>query len=145
MHPLSRSSDLWILPTPRKSGWFSRVDWYLNWQMCKALSYPGLHLPSETLRLAQDYEVDLETSIKSKTLPLMVITGGLVPAKLCVVVESSDTREWLQEACAIAEKVQAKKVHVFLPSGIDEEEADRIWPKKFNGEVVFSADKEATS
>lgn len=145
MHALAKTCDLWVLPSPRKSAWFSRIDWYLNWQMCRALAYPGIHLPSETLRLAEDFEVEVLATTKPEPFPLMVITGGLVPASKCVVIDSREAKTWLEDAFETALKIKASNVHVFLPNGVSQSEAQKLWPKKSTMEVEFSEDTEALS
>ncbi|NJL25506.1 MAG: hypothetical protein HC902_10270 [Calothrix sp. SM1_5_4] len=57
MQELTASCDLWVLPSPRYSHWLSRLDWYLNWQICKGLAYGGLHLPAELYRISEEYGV----------------------------------------------------------------------------------------
>lgn len=144
--PFANACDLWVLPPPRVSAWFSRVDWYLNFQMSKGVAYPGLHLPNETLSLAEEYEVPLPPpSAPDPSAPLLVLSLGRLPTRKCAVVEAKTFGgSWLEKVHAIALNLDAKGVHVFLPAKMAVSEAKKVWDGRFSSHPArFSADTEA--
>ncbi len=144
--PFAGPCDLWILPPPRASAWFARVDWYLNWQLSKGVAYGGLHLPNEVLRLSEEYEVPLPVIEPiDSTAPLLVLSTGRLPTHKCVVVDGKTFgRPWLDRVHQVCLNLDAKNVHIFLPAKMDLAEARAAWTAKFAGrEARFSADTEA--
>ncbi|MGE0527166.1 MAG: hypothetical protein AB7G93_20685 [Bdellovibrionales bacterium] len=144
---LSTQFDLWVFPPPRQSKWFARMDWYLNWQMCRGLDYRGLHLPAEVYRVAQEYGVNVPAHPRSPESVLLVRGEGLVPAQACMVVECSNgMREWLNKVQYIATDLQAKKILVFLPLNTNPEEARSYWDQLSSSDIAadFVPDVEET-
>lgn len=127
--PFAQPADLWVFPPPRASRWFSRMDWYLNWQMSKGLSYPGLHLPLEVLTIAESFDGDLPKARDRKADdPLLVISLGRLPAGKCVVVEGEDQfKPWLKKVFDLALKLNVSSVHVFLPAKVSLDQALKAW------------------
>jgi hypothetical protein len=146
--PFAQPSDLWLLPPPRSSAWFAVIDWYLNWQLSKGLAYAGLHLPNETLRLAEDYEVKLPsvtTAGEDSGVPLLVVSQGRLPANKCVVLETEGRKheDWLKQGFEIALNLNAKSVHVFLPSKASAEQSEKMWKARFPDRTTrFSSDSD---
>lgn len=146
--PFAQPCDLWLLPPPRSSAWFAVIDWYLNWQLSKGLAYSGLHLPNETLRLAEDYEVPLppvKTPGVDSGVPLLVLSQGRLPATKCVVLDTGLKHEdWLKQGFEITLNFDAKNVHVFLPAKASKEQSQQLWKARFAERVAhFSSDSEA--
>lgn len=121
--------DLWIFPTPRASRWFARMDWYLNWQMCKGLAYAGLHLPADTLRVAGQHGVPVTQDVPPG--PLLIIPGARVPTKKCLVLDDREEAldGWLARAAEHARRLTAETARVFLPAGASVETAEATWTK----------------
>lgn len=144
--PFAGPCDLWVLPPPRASAWFSRVDWYLNWQLSKGIAYSGLHLPNEVLRLSEDYEVPLPAPTPlPENAPLLVLSLGRLPSSKCTVVDSKTFgKAWLEQIHEICLNLDVKNVHIFLPAKMDLAEAKKTWSAKFaSREARFTADAEA--
>lgn len=144
--PFGYPCDLWVLPPPRSSAWFPIVDWYLNWQMSKGLAYSGMHLPSETLRVSEEYEVPLPAVKPTDTAaPLLVLSHNRLPSAKCVVVDFQPPAEqWLKKAHMVALNLAVKSVHVFLPAKLSKDDAQKIWKSNFaNFDARFSSDAEA--
>ena len=142
---LSAPCDLWVLPHPGSSNWFSHVDWYLNWQMCKGLARPALSLPTQIYRLAEENELEVVLHKTAAESPLLVISRGRIPAGKCVVLEFSKTlKDWLARASQVATDLSAKNVRFFLPIGQSVEQAEKIWKSLDSGvDALFLSDEEA--
>lgn len=138
--------DLWVLPTPSFSRWFSQLDWYLNWQMCKGMAYGGLHLPSETHRLAEEYGFAVKAEASSKgglQPPLLIAPSGRVPTKRCLVLDGADDpKSWLATISQHVSQLKSQEIRVFLPKGFNKTSAEKIW-KAHDCKAHFTEDLEA--
>ncbi|MGE4133014.1 MAG: hypothetical protein AB7F86_15340 [Bdellovibrionales bacterium] len=143
--PFSSGSDLWILPPPRISAWFPRIDWYLNWQMSKGLAYSGLHLPSQTLQTASSFEIEVPTfPALDSSAPLLILSQSRLPSPKCLVLDQEGERPWLKRCNESIKELGARRAHMFLPEGTATKSAEKIW-REFNSpaSVTFSANEEA--
>lgn len=135
-------ADLWIVPPPSHSAWFARLDWYLNWQMCKGSAYKAMPPAAELFRLLHENGIEMEAIPSNENAPLLISAGRLTPAKQCVVLPyRTDLKEWLEEAKDIAMKLQVGTAQLFLPADAEVDKAEKIW-SKIEGECVahFTAD-----
>ncbi len=136
--------DLWALPTPGFSRWFTRLDWYMNWQMSKGLAYGGLHLPAETYRIAEQYDVSVPkaaTPSASATLaPLLIDPFGRVPARRCLVVDGAGSlKVWLGEIAELSQRLQALEIRIFLPKEATLPDAEKAW-RNYSIQAHFTTD-----
>jgi|GEM_PF-3639612 len=124
-------SDLWFVPPSSHSAWFSRLDWYLNWQMCKGLSHRNAPPPAEIFRLAEEHGLKVENSgLDLDHAPLMISGQGLIPAQACVVLGfRGELKEWLTQVKTIAFQLQAPHARVYLPTGAERSKAVSLWEK----------------
>ena len=128
MDPFSSTAQLWFLPPPQFSPWVARIDYYLNWQICKAHERSPFKMLSE-LRMAT-HEMDLpffESHIE-RGAPLLVASQGLLPAHQCVVIDfSGPLYDWLSQIKNVAIKLNAHSLQIFLPHGSSIEEGQKLW------------------
>ncbi len=124
-------SDLWFVPPAQHSAWFTRLDWYLNWQMCKGLQHRVAPPAAELFRLAEEYNVKIgNQGLDSDHAPLLVSGQGLIPARACVVLNfTGELKSWLASAKALAFQMQAEHARIHLPRGAEKAQAVGIWEK----------------
>lgn len=121
-------TDLWIVPQSSHSAWFAQLDWYLNWQMCKGLTHKAAVADAQMYRLAEAYEVRMESPPLNKEAPLLVACREFLPAPQCLVLPfGGDIKQWLLEAKTIAFKMKCASAHVFLPAGAQADKAEKTW------------------
>lgn len=115
---LNPGSDLWIVPDLEKSQWTAKLDWYLNFQICKSSRH---HTPSLPAFLK---EVLVETELEKKSLkpnynaPLMIASSELLPNKWVVILPwQGDLSKWTSEVFEIWQKLKEPSLRVFLPPG----------------------------
>lgn len=121
--------DLWILPPPSHSRWVARVDWYLNWQICKGILHAAASVADRLQKLAQEYEVDVPGRFGGAALdvaPLLISSRGLIPAARAVVLGQPEER-WLARAKAVAVGLGATEISVFLPRAALRDRAEAEW------------------
>ena len=123
--------DLWFIPPAPHSAWFSRLDWYLNWQMCKGLAHRNAPPHAEIFRLAGEYGLQVDSSASGiAEAPLMISGRGLLPTKACVVVGyDGELKDWLTQVKLITFNMQATNSRVYLPKGASIVKAVGIWEK----------------
>lgn len=139
--------DLWVLPQAAHSRWFSRIDWYLNWQMTKGLAHQPLKASVELLRVMEETGVQFTAEFVTNATPLMVASLGRVNASQCVVIDFEDKlKPWLGKIHQLSSGLKPKRMRVFLPQGCDSKPAQEIWQKLSlpGTEVEFSLDEAAT-
>lgn len=147
-HPdsLTAECDLWILPPPAHSHWFSHIDWYLNWQMCKGLTHTPVKPPAELFQVMEEGGLNIIMDPPVETAPLMVASLGRLPAAKCVVLPyTKGVKTWLKQAHHLATSLHAIRIRVFLPHGADDKEARETW-SGYSGaaiEAEFTTDIEA--
>lgn len=140
---IENTSDLWFFPPAKESPWLAKVDWYLNWQMCKGLDHGGIHVPAETLKVAEEFGIAVP-EVSTRRTPLMVYARGLLPTNHCVVLETTNALgDWLKQIHDISKKLQAKSIQIFLPATASQETAQQAWEKlKSDLEIRFITDLE---
>lgn len=145
-NPLTSSSDLWVLPQPAESHWFSRIDWYLNWQLCKGLAHERQLPHAELFRVMEENGIPFVDVPVTKQAPLMVLSQGRIPAAKCIVIENSKTlKTWLGRVHQLVQGLHIKSARVFLPKGANSSQAADVWRslEKLDMEVEFSPDEES--
>ena len=141
------SADLWVLPPAAQSQWFSQVDWYLNWQLCKGLAFERVKPSVELIRVLEETGISYEEQSAVRASPLMVIAEGRLPAAVCVVVDYPKTlKGWLKSVHKVSQGLKAKSLRIFLPRGATIDAAAEIWQELSPQEnaVEFSPDEEMT-
>ena len=134
--------DLWILPPPSYSRWFARLDWYLNWQMSKALTHRPALVAPHLERLAREYEIPLPPAagVPVADAPLLISSAGLLPAARAMLLPiTGDGKSWIRAAKQLALSMGARDICVFLPNGGSKAKAATAWkdlPGEVNGHFV---------
>jgi hypothetical protein len=137
--------DLWVIPTAEHSQWFAKLDWYLNWQMTKGLSYQRQKPSLELLRVMEMSDIAFGAHPEFGNTPLMVAANGRLETDRCVVIDyADDIKAWLGKAADVTKNLQAAKVRVYLPKGAAQSAARDHWKKLSDIEIEFSTDEDAT-
>lgn len=138
--------DLWVLPGPSKSQWFARIDWYLNWQMCKGLAFEKSRPSVELFRVLDEAGAQYTAHPSDPQWPLMVISQGRIPCAKCVVLEHpSALKDWLRTIKALVQRLDLHSVRVYLPTGTSVADAAKIWQtdlREQNINIEFRSDED---
>ncbi len=115
---LNPGSDLWIVPDLEKSQWTARLDWYLNFQVCKASRHQQPALPSFVEEVLRETELDKKNFKNRDQAPLMIASSELLPNKWVVVLPwSGDLTKWTAQVFEIWQKLKEPSLRIFLPPG----------------------------
>jgi hypothetical protein len=142
---MATSCDMWVLPPPAQSKWFARIDWYLNWQLCKGLAHERRRPSVELFRIMEEGGIAYTDTPVTANAPLMVISHGRVPASQCVVIENAKTlKDWLASARTLMSAMHTRKARIFLPEGASVVQASEIWRSLAVSdiEIEFSTDED---
>ena len=121
---------MWVVPTPNYSTWFTRLDWHLNWQMCKGLARRSISVPEAIESLASEYEIAIPSLEPSDLNSLMIAGQQLIPTSKCLVLPyTEDFRLWLERAAEASARLNLKEILVFLPADINITTAKTVWSK----------------
>ncbi|MBO9668392.1 MAG: hypothetical protein J7501_16455, partial [Bdellovibrio sp.] len=83
---LNPGSDLWVVPQLGKSQWAAKLDWYLNFQLCKSSRHVSPQVPVYLNEVIKEAELEKFYRPVVKTAPLMIASEPLLPNKWVVVV-----------------------------------------------------------
>lgn len=115
---LNPGSDLWIVPDLEKSQWTAKLDWYLNFQICKASRHHTHSLPAYLKEVLVETELEKKSLRTKDTAPLMIASSELLPNKWVVILPwQGDLSAWTSQVFEIWQKLKEPTMRVFLPPG----------------------------
>ncbi|MEN0058147.1 MAG: hypothetical protein AAGB31_04885 [Bdellovibrio sp.] len=127
---LNPGSDLWIVPDLQSSQWTARLDWYLNFQVCKS----SRHIPLQTKMPLNEILAETELSFlhsesaSSALSPLMIASEGLLPNKWVVIVPwQSELTPWTSSVFNIWQNLREPTLRIFLPPGQSTGNLQLVW------------------
>lgn len=115
---LNPGSDLWIVPDLEKSQWTAKLDWYLNFQICKASRHKSPSIPEFLSSVVSETELQLPKVPSTKNLSLMISSDSLLPNKWVVILPwTGDLGQWTSRIFEIWQQLKEPSLRVFLPPG----------------------------
>lgn len=111
-------SDLWIVPDLEKSQWTAKLDWYLNFQVCKSSRHTSPTLPNYVTGVLSETDLAVRTPQEMNSSPLMISSQNLLPNKWVVVLPwNGDLSAWSATIFDVWNKLKEPSLRVFLPPG----------------------------
>nr|BFD62228.1 hypothetical protein BdHM001_09090 [Bdellovibrio sp. HM001] len=115
---LNPGSDLWIVPDLEKSPWTAKLDWYLNFQVCKSSRHHSPAIPAFVETVVQEAELESPFQPATSSAPLMIASEKLLPNKWVVVLPwNGDLAAWTAEVFSIWKNLKEPTLRIFLPPG----------------------------
>lgn len=115
---LNPGSDLWIVPDLEKSQWTAKLDWYLNFQICKSARHETPQLSSFVSEVLAESELEKIPVPTTKSWPLMIASERLLPCKWVVVVPwNGSISSWAEKSFEVWQNLKEPSLRVFLPPG----------------------------
>ncbi|HWU43037.1 MAG TPA: hypothetical protein VN132_06345, partial [Bdellovibrio sp.] len=112
-------ADLWVVPHLEKSQWTARLDWYLNFQICRASRHKNAQTPLFVNEIIKEAELEKFYRPVSSKAPLMIASEQLLPNKWVVVLPwTEDADSWSKEIFRIWSGLKEPMLRVFLPPGL---------------------------
>ena len=111
-------SDLWIVPHLEKSQWTARLDWYLNFQICKSSRHKHAQTDAVVNEVLKETGLEKFYRPVSAQAPLMIASEQLLPNKWVVVLPwAEDMSSWSKEVFQIWNGLKEPTLRIFLPPG----------------------------
>ncbi|MEZ0391849.1 MAG: hypothetical protein ACAH59_06520 [Pseudobdellovibrionaceae bacterium] len=138
-------SDLWILPERKNSQIAQKLDWYLNFQISKAVHHETKNLAQPILEVLKNCQLESYDWAPTDTEALLILSSQNLPNRWVMVIRGSERLEtWAETAAEKWRKLKSPSVRVFLPQEISIAEFEKLW-KKSGGDpnsLTIVADKE---
>ena len=127
---LGPGANLWIVPSEEHSEWNKKLDWYLNFQISKALDHQPQKISPDFQERLKDYDIQVTGQEQSPEL-LMISCSGLLPSKMLVIVPYKENYEqWMQSIHKVWLNLLKPTVRIFLPQDFPVNDFTVIWPDK---------------
>lgn len=115
---LNPGSDLWIVPDLEKSPWTAKLDWYLNFQVCKSSRHQSPTLPDFLGLVLEQTELNKPSLPAVSDQPLMIASDKLLPNKWVVILPwNEDLTKWTAEIFRIWKNLNEPTLRIFMPPG----------------------------
>ncbi len=123
---LSPGAHLWLIPSIEISAWSRRIDWYLGFQIRRALPHRRFEFGPDMRQLLEAFEEPIPKISRTENLPLMVASMSLLPNHQTVVIPPSD--DWIATCHRVWKGLDEPATRVFLPPGLTLQEFEKKWP-----------------
>lgn len=115
---LNPGSDLWIVPDLEKSPWTAKLDWYLNFQVCRSSRHETLKLSEFITHVLEETETPKADIPLSNKQPLMIASESLLPSKWVVIMPwNEDMKSWASQIFKVWKDLNEPSLRIFLPPG----------------------------
>ncbi len=124
---LNPGAELWLVPSAVQSRWNVKIDWYLNFQICKA----GRHTSKRSADFL-NYVVS-ETGLDKVNLnlkdndTLLISSQNLLPNRWVAVIDNTDFKSWVNESYKVWHSLNCPTLRVFLPTGQNAGSFNQLW------------------
>ncbi|MCB9026715.1 MAG: hypothetical protein H6625_10385 [Bdellovibrionaceae bacterium] len=127
---LGPGSNLWVVPNGDSSEWSKKLDWYLNFQISKAMEHIPNKISPEFSKNLLDYEIQ-PLEFKQKSDLLMISCGGRLPTKMLVIVPLRDNlKDWIDSIYQVWLNLLKPNLRIFLPNDFPINEFSIYWPDR---------------
>lgn len=128
-------SDLWIMPDLEMSPWTAKLDWYLNFQICKASRHQTKETPAPINSIIEETGLPREDVSAGSRGSLMIASAHLLPNKWVVILPwNEDLGKWTQEIHKIWANLKEPSLRVFLPPQQSASNLQLAWQKHQSSE-----------
>lgn len=125
---LSSGSQLWLLPPLAISPWSRRIDWYLGFQIRRAIPYRRFEFGPDMRQLMEAYEETVPKIPRTENAPLMVASASMLPNHQTVVVPHESFAEWVAGCHRVWKGLDEPSTRIFLPPGASRRQFEAAWP-----------------
>jgi hypothetical protein len=123
---LSPGAQLWLIPSLEVSTWSRRIDWYLGFQIRRALPHRRFEFGPDMRQLMESFEAPITKIPRTDQAPLMVASESLLPNHQTVVIPPSD--DWVGMCHRVWKGLDEPVTRIFLPPGLTRAEFEKKWP-----------------
>lgn len=126
---LGPGSSVWIVPEPMASPEVRRLDWYLNFQLAKAVAHKRQSLSPELRNILLQNEIPEMNYQGLTSQALMIAARRFLPADMVVMVPTQEVfANWMVQVKKIWTSLGQPSLRIFLPQGPTVEGVKQLWP-----------------
>jgi hypothetical protein len=142
IHTLSRAQaftvqhDLWIIPDKKNLPLFSKIDWYLNFQLTRASEHKRQALPPQLVSISSENSLPDFSVISAKEAPLMVLAEMGLPTKTLIEISAREKMQtWVTDIYKTWKDLGQPSLRVFLPNDLKSDDFSKLWPGSSEDEL----------
>jgi hypothetical protein len=123
----SAGSNLWVVADRESSDWTIQLDWYINFQLAKALIRKRMKVPQHLIDWAKSAEVEAVDLMTDDNGPMLVHTAKLLPNNQVLHLPyKNNLSQWISYVEAIWTRLGKPSTRIFLPNSASVEDASKI-------------------
>lgn len=124
---LTSGCDLWLAPDTRHSKWTERLDWYLGFQIRRAIDRVSSRASAKLEQIMRENEIEVENNSVAADAPLLISSSHYLPNTSVVILEFHASLEtWLGECQSVWHSLGRPSVRVFLPDSVSDTATNEI-------------------
>jgi hypothetical protein len=125
---LRADSELWILPDISNSNWAKKIDWYLNFQICKSTRLSPSTFSDFLTQTLIETGIEKRDFLLTVEAPLMIASHDLLPNKWVVILPwKHSLAEWISQSAKIWTNLKKPSCRLFLPTGQSTVSLHQYW------------------
>ncbi len=125
---LKQGAQLWVLPDISNSRWTVKIDWYLNFQICKAQRHTLRELPDFVEKVITDTGIEKPAIKYDEHSTLLIASEHLLPNKwVALVPVHKNYAQWAKQVFETWASLQTPSLRVFLPAGYSAGDFNEHW------------------
>jgi hypothetical protein len=125
---LNQGAQLWALPNISNSRWAVKIDWYLNFQICRAQRHISRELPEFVDHVITETGLDKPILKYDDNSTLLISSEHLLPNKWVALVPlHANYGRWVQQVSETWSSLQKPSLRVFLPAGQSAGDFNELW------------------
>lgn len=125
----SGECDLWIVPDKTNFNLFSKLDWYLNFQLTRASMHQSQAISPQLKNLIHENRLPNFYQAPPKNSALMVSAELGLPTKTIIEIPSlEDLSLWPKTVHEKWLNLDRPNLRVFLPNSLSLENFNKHWP-----------------
>lgn len=125
---LNQGAQLWVLPDISNSRWTLKVDWYLNFQICKANRHTLRDLPEFIEHVVHDTGLEKPVIKYDEHSTLLIASEHLLPNKWVGLIPlHKNYAQWVEQVSETWVSLQNPSLRIFLPAGHSPGDFNELW------------------
>lgn len=125
---LNQGAQLWVIPDVSNSSWTMKIDWYLNFQICRAQRHSMRHLPEYVDKVIDQTGLDKPVVTTSDSSTLLIASENLLPNKWVALVPlHKNYAQWVQQVAETWASLGHPTLRIFLPAGQKAGQFNELW------------------
>jgi hypothetical protein len=133
-------SDLWVISDDPATPLFRRMDWYLNFQITRALQHKSQTLSPQLQTVLNENSIPTPTSSATHESPTLIQVGRQLPTQFLMIVPARNSSDWAATVQQRWVSLHNPSMRLFLPPSISIAQFQKDWgPSEPRGLSIVTA------